>query len=193
MLRFKKNLIYQIPMKLDAFETSANVNYKWVQADENNIMHFFKNEVKRMQTFLSFLRKGFLGIIIYDERGWISYGWVSTPNTKGPTHFSNRIKNKEVCWLFYSRTKKEYRGLGIHKYSMYLRIKLLERLQSKRNLEIYTDTSIDNIPSRSGMLRLGFIESGIVRTYSISFWRILLFRFSIWNKSEDHPTYGKGE
>ena len=135
--------------------------------------------------FLEFWAKGFKGITWGKENEWISYAWMSLPETFGPPHLPRHIQRLPVYWIFYCRTKEEYRGRGLYKASLSILCHWARERDPKA--EIYIDTEPDNLPSRKAVEDVGFLPAGIITTWTLNLPKLrwIIIRGQ-WNKDADH-------
>ena len=140
---------------------------------------------KRRKAFEKMLNDGHIILIVINENTeCVAYGCVAVGKAK-PSHLP-RIPNGSA-WLHYTRVRENYRSLGLHRLLIEERIKITRERYGQIN--IYTDTSENNIPSRINQLKLGFTDCGIYYTLEIGTRRIpfLHLLLGVWIKNKKHP------
>jgi len=146
----------------------------------------FKNDKVLQSRFYNFCNKGFYGIVWHNENNWLSYAWMSLPETNGPPHLPRSLRRLPVYWIFYCRTKEEYQGKGLFKASL----RLLASWARERdpNAEVYIDTEPTNVPSRRAIEAVGFASAGIITTWTLTIPKIgSLVIYGCWDKKARHP------
>ncbi|MFP9062093.1 hypothetical protein ACLI4R_16445 [Natrialbaceae archaeon A-chndr2] len=135
--------------------------------------------------FLSLLEDGHQGLIATDSDQWIAYGWTHTPSsTAVPYHLPEWMLEMDLYWMFYARTKENYRGRGWHKYLLSQRVSRI--LETVPDADIFTDTVYEN-PSRFSMISVGFEPDGALRIYRAGHPAIGVKRYGRWDPLVDHP------
>ncbi|WP_165921149.1 GNAT family N-acetyltransferase [Paenibacillus albiflavus] len=145
------------------------------------IKHYFHNDSARRRVFLSFLRKGFIGLLLYSDKEWIGYGWMSTLEHNHPPHFPKYIVPERGFWIFYCHTLEKYRGQGLYKRVL-TELKQIASLTSQ-NPELYIDTDEDNRISQKGILATGFELIGTVGSRYFILFDTWLHLKSKWGES----------
>jgi len=183
MLMRRSFVVYELP---STWQQSDNILFgKYTILDRIQIHYFFGADKTRVKTFYTFLAQGFKGIVWHESNEWISYAWMSTPETLGPPHLPRWIRRLPVYWIFYCRTKEQYQGRGLYKAS----ISLLAQWARERdpNAQVYIDTTPDNIPSRKAIQSVGFVPAGIVTTLSLRLPRLNFVLWGRWDRKAMHP------
>jgi len=145
------------------------------------IKDYFRNDSARRRVFLSFLRKGFIGLLLYSDKEWIGYGWMSTLENNHPPHFPKYIVPDRGYWIFYCHTLEKYRGQGLYK-RIIAEFKQIASLKSP-NPEVYIDTEEDNTISQKGILASDFELIGTVRGRYFILFDTWLHLKSKWGES----------
>lgn len=144
---------------------------------------------QRKKIFYEMLNEGQIGHIILNEQNEsIAYGWIAIGRAK-PHHIS-KIPNG-VAWLHYERVRDDYRGKGLGKLLIQERIRLIR--EKYKNIDIYTDTTEDNIPARVNQNKLGFFEAGVYSTIEIGTRKVpfLHILYGKWKEDKKHPELTK--
>ncbi len=189
MIRKKRLLVYRLSTGDLCSAPKLLPGFRCSEASQQSIGTLFENDPVRRKVFLEFLNKGYYGVILHQGAEWVSYGWMSTPATVGPPHLPLCVKERHAWWLFYGHTKMKFRGLGLHKLTMWLRI----RYSTDHGSDcVYTDTTAANIPSRRGILSLGFQADGIVDTYTFRIPRVKSWVWGSWDPDAKHPPMDGG-
>lgn len=175
-------VVYQLP---SIWHRNSDISYKCSFLDQNRVQYFFRNDSVRVKTFRRFLSQGFRGIVWYVSDEWISYAWISSPETLGPLHLPHWIRKLPVYWIFYCRTREEYQGQGLFKASIILLAQWARNREP--DAEVYIDTSPDNIPSRRAINSVGFVPAGIITTWTLNLPKVHLILSGKWDKEAPHP------
>jgi len=189
LLRKKRLLVYELADRLNE-ELLLPTGIQWTQATRDSVADLFKDDPRRKKTFLDFIDKGHYGVIIYHDSQWVSYGWMSKPDTLGPPHLPISVQQMQVCWLFYAHTLPSYRGHGLHKCGLQLRASYA--LNEVQHAKVYTDTTSDNIASRKGILAAGFQHRGIIDARELRIPRVKSWVWGSWDMDADHPRLDGG-
>lgn len=184
LIRKRLLLVYELAEYLKE-EPLLPVGIQWTRATRDSVEDLFRDDPRRRQTFLQFIDKGYYGVIIYHDAQWINYGWMSTPGTLGPPHLPLSIQQEQVYWLFYAHTLPSYRGHGLHKYG--LRLRIVHAFNAIQHTKIYTDTTVENAASRKGILSVGFEPKGIIDTHELRIARVKSWVWGSWNMDANHP------
>ena len=183
------NLVaYRLPLGWSGHVHLISTEVTYLELDDKGkITHLFKKDRVLQNRFCKFLARGFRGIVWYNEEDeWVSYAWISLPETSGPPHLPRYIRQLPVYWIFYCRTKEEYRGRGFYKASLSILCNWARERDPKA--EIYIDTEPSNVPSRKAIEVVGFTPAGI-----ISVWMLRLPKLGSvviggsWNREDKHP------
>ena len=189
MIKKRWYLVFSYPVSgvNNLFDAHLSLNWKWLDQEKASV--YFSRESMLRNTFRQFLAKGFVGLVWHMESEWISYAWMSTPETLGPPHLPRWIKRLPVYWIFYCRTKEQYQGRGLYKAS----ISLLTRWARERdpNAQVYIDTSPDNIPSRKAIESVGFTPAGMINTLTLRLPKVNLVLWGRWDRKAIHPEIPK--
>jgi hypothetical protein len=175
MILLRRFLVYELQSTWQQRVDTLFVTYSIL--DQPQIDHLFTCDKARAHTFHRFLTLGFHGIVWHQSNEWISYAWMSTPETLGPPHLPRWIRKLPVYWIFYCRTKEQYQRRGFYKAS----IALLSQWAQDRepNAKVYIDTSPDNIPSRKAIESVGFVSAGTITTLTL---RLPGVAFPLWGR-----------
>lgn len=162
----------------------TDIHYQFANYDLIN--RLFIKEPKR-ETFLKFLDRGYVGIILFRDNKWITHSWLTTPDTSLPPHLPFTLKNFGVYWLFYSHTISEYRGNGFYKFSLQILINKACELEDNRTVTVFADTQKNNIGPRHTLLSLGFNPCGVIDRYYVNLPKIKAINWGAWKKDTPHP------
>ncbi|WP_277458029.1 hypothetical protein, partial [Paenibacillus larvae] len=81
MINKKKVALFQyneeFPPELPSFPTYLQAT--WM--DNKVIEHYFFRQPERMELFLSFLKKSYIGVLLHTDTDWVSYAWMSRPGS----------------------------------------------------------------------------------------------------------------
>ena len=184
LLRKKRLLVYELADRLNE-GLLLPTGIQWTRATRNSVADLFRDDPRRKKTFLQFVCKGYYGIIMYHDFQWISYGWMSKPDTPGPPHLPMGVQTRPVYWLFYQHTSQNYRGRGIYKHSLQLQVAHV--LSEVEHANVCIDTRPDNIASRKGILAVGFQPKGIIDTRELRIPRVKSWVWGSWDIDANHP------
>lgn len=177
MFKVKEYLVYKYEGGRQEVFLPENINVSY--ANFETISYFFKNDKLRLTTFNSFLRKGYIGIILNDGKNWVNYGWMTNRIGQFPPHLPKRICSNNKYWLFYSHTKEEWRGKGIYKNSLKLLINKAYEIENG-DVEVYADVEKTNLVPQNTLLSLGFKEYGNLYNLCIGFPKIGSANLGYW-------------
>lgn len=186
-IKIRKHLVTKAPIEQETVQNNNLYKIKELTVDDIYEDAWLK---KNGKVFEKMLVDGHLGIIALNQNNeCIAYSFIAIGNLK-PNHIPKIPKNS--AWLHYARVRDDYRGKGIHRMLMYERNKFIR--DKFGMIDIYTDTSENNIPSRVNQLKLNFSECGIYYTLEIGARRVpfLHLLFGIWKKDKKHPEIKKG-
>ncbi|MBE0447464.1 MAG: GNAT family N-acetyltransferase [Actinobacteria bacterium] len=159
-------------------------------ATPDTVEVLFRNDNRLKKTFLAFLRKKFYGIFLVQDNQWVTYGWLSRPQTPGPIHLPAKIKQMDVYWIFYCRTREGYQGRGLYKHL--LRLLIGQALSESKNADVYVDTVADNVPSHQAVTSVGFRFCGIIETSKLGMPKLGSWILGRWDKEVEHQNLPKG-
>lgn len=151
-------------------------------ATPDNVRRLFSHDPRMVTQFLDFLKKGYLGVFLYEGDTWLNHVWYSTPMSDGPPHLGRKIRRMKVYWGHTANTNTKYRGRGLFKKT--LRLLIGHIYATDPNAIIYGDTPVGNAISRHVHLSLGFQPAGVAYTYRIP---KLDFKTTIWKRDMPHP------
>jgi len=182
-IKIKKHLVAKAPMELAPIKYNFSLfKTKELTLDDINNDKWLS---ERGNIFKKMLDDGHIGVIVLNDKNeCVAYGWVAIGKVR-PYHIP-KIPT-DSAWIHYNRVRDDYKGKGLQ------RLLIQEMVNKTRevygNIEIYIDTSDDNIPSRINQLKLGFKECGIYYTIQIGTRRIpvLYFLWGWWDKDKKHP------
>lgn len=140
----------------------------------------------RKNQYLRHFRSGCVGFLIFKGDEWASVGWVSTPSSLPPPHLSRRIVGDNY-WTFYVHTQEKYRGLGLQKEGLKLRVNGARKFNGGQATTVYTDTNPTNTHSRQAKIAIGFVPAGIIALRTLRIPRLTSFQSGEWNKRAVHP------
>lgn len=149
------------------------------------ISHFFDADHQRKRTFTQFIKKGFVGLILYRGDEWITYAWMSTPFSMQPVHLPPWGSKLGAYWIFYCGTKEQHRNRGYYKLAM--RFLIQYAFETGPNPTVYIDTDVSNIPSRRAILSVGFQPRGILECIKCGIPKVGYLTFGRWEKGVQHP------
>lgn len=151
----------------------------------NEIIEQMVESEKKKEKFKYFLNAGYSGLLVHNNGSWIAYGWISKPKSKDvPYQLPDWIGDLDLYWLFYARTKEEYRKNGWHKYVLIERLRAIYSHQP--NAAIFTDANEDNV-SRFSMLSAGFEPIGKITSYRFGYPPRHIKTVGRWNWGSSHP------
>ncbi|NLK27355.1 MAG: hypothetical protein GX306_03290 [Clostridiales bacterium] len=166
--------------------THIDIQYQFANYDLINKL--FKKDPKKA-TFLKFLDKRYIGVILFKDDKWITHSWMTTPNTSLPPHLPFTLKKLQSYWLFYSHTINEYRGNGLYKVSLQILINKAYEIEGNRTVIIFADTEANNIGPRHTLLSLGFKPCGVIDRYYFNLPKMRKVNWGTWNKNTFHPDF----
>ncbi len=145
------------------------------------VCRLFCDDAPRRTLFLSFLRQGIRGVLLHEGDVWQTYAWISRPSTAGPGHLPRWAGRLGAHWIFYCRTREDFRGRGLYGAAM-------DRLVAMARAEdpaapVYIDTSRRNTASRRAILRAGFSPHGEALVLDLPGIRPR----GIWLREREHP------
>lgn len=184
LLRKKRLLVYELVDRLNG-ALLLPTGIQWTQATRDSVVDLFKGDPRRKRTFLQFISRGYYGVIMYHDSQWVSYGWLSKPDTLGPPHLPLDIQRRSVYWLFYQHASQDYRGRGIYKCALQLQAE--HALSEAEHARVYIDTRPDNIASRKGILAVGFQPKGIIDTCELRIPKVKFWVWGSWDMDAGHP------
>lgn len=181
-IKFRRHLVTKAPYEQVAIEKSAIFRVRLMEISDINSDEWL---IQRQKAFQKMLSEGHIGFIALNEDNeCVAYSFIATGKVK-PSHLPKIPEDS--AWIHYNRVKDGYSGRGIHRLLMN---EMIELIKSKYgHIDVFMDTSIDNISSRINQLRLGYKEYGIYYTVKIGTRRIpfIHFLFGIWLKNKKHP------
>jgi len=189
LVRKKRLLVYELAVCSNK-EPLLPMGIQWAQATRDNVADLFRDDPRRKKTFLRFIDKGYYGVILYHDTQWVSYGWMSKPDTLGPPHLPLGIQQEKVYWLFYQHTAQNYRGRGFYKCVLHLQA--MHALREIETARVLIDTRPDNIASRKGILAVGFEPKGMIDTLELRMPRVKSWVWGSWDMDADHPRLDGG-
>ncbi len=155
----------------------------WDIASDVLINKLFYGHKARGEALKKLLAQGAVGIIVHDQQKWAAHAFFSPPGIILPKHISKRITNK-YWWLFYMHTKPEFRGRGLQKACIYLRLNLISK-HNKSLENIMIDSGIDNILSLKNIHNAGFRQTGVITSVSFKLPKIgSRLLYCRWDKNE---------
>jgi len=183
MLKRKDLIVFYLPTHWNHLDSPSPL-FEWAWLDQEKVSLFFSQDV-RLNMFKKFLTKGFIGLVWYKGGEWVSYAWMSPPESFGPPHLPRGIQRLPVYWIFYCRTKEIYQGHGLYKASL----RLLAHWARGRDPEakVYIDTEPKNIASRHAIKDVGFVPKGIITTWTLRIPRYSFVIWGRWDQNAPHP------
>lgn len=161
--------------------------FEWMPLDEDSVRRFFEpSDDWRCKAYLRLLKAGCVGQVIYKGDTWASVGWVSTPTSAPPPHLSRRLIGPNY-WTFYVHTAQEFRGRGLQKEGLKLRINAALEHGVSRRVMVYTDTGATNVYSRRAKISMGFVPHGVIYRKQFRLPKTRGLNTGHWDKYEDHP------
>jgi len=154
--------------------------------EREDIPRFFTADRARTSAFSRFLDQGFLGVLLHDGKQWVSYCWITTPQTGIPPHLSAVIHGLQPYWLFNAHVRDEFRRGGLHKLIVRLSLKRIYDLSGPSSV-VFADTDVENIPARRSMRTLGFAPAGLLRLRRFSIPRVYSVARGEWHPDAPHP------
>lgn len=172
----------------DAELPRETVNIDWMT--EEVIERTIESE-DRKEKFQYFLDIGYSGLLAHRNGSWIAYGWISKPEAADvPYQLPDWIADLDMFWLFYGRTKEQYRENGWHKYILTERLRAIYAYNP--DAAIYTDAVADNV-SRFSMLSTGFEPMGKITAYRFGYPLYYVKTVGCWNWEVSHPPLPNSE
>jgi hypothetical protein len=159
-------------------------------ASPETIELFFANDHRRRETFLGFLKAGFIGWFQCQGEEWITHAWVAPPGAN-PPHLPTWTKKAGVYWGFFGHTNEPYRGSGY--FTRALRYGVWSIQQVEPSFELLVDTPKNNLPSRIAMCRTGFFQMGRLFTIVISLLKATTNISGLWLPAMNHPGLKEAE
>jgi len=185
MLKKKDFLVFLLRMHSAGLYKKYHL-LEWTWLDQEAVRFFFPQEKRLQKVFKGFLTNGFVGIVWHHKGNWVSYAWMSLPETDGPPHLPRYIRQLPVYWIFYCRTKEEYGGQGLYKASLSILCNWARKRDPKA--EVYIDTEPSNVPSRKAIETVGFIPAGIISVWTLGLPKLgSVAIWGSWNKEAEHP------
>ncbi len=185
LFRSKDNLVFAWPQgQLVPREENPAIPGRFIAVTHESISRWFHEDSERTDKFRSFINAGCRGVVRVDDERWISYAWMSTPGSRvGPEQIPLELRSP-YHWIYYCRTREEYRGRGLYKES--LKALVQDALESGRNSGIMIDTEPANVASRRAILSVGFAPNGIIRTKELIIPRIKKWTWGAWDLEKAH-------
>lgn len=186
IFKYKTNLIYLY---------SGVSTYKFVVPDFVEIRELNNKNISKDKFLLSrrrdlsgLLKQGHQGFGLYDKNNnkFFAYAWIASQRDSTPPAHIKKMP-EDSFWDHFTRVSEGYQGHGYQRLLIQERRIYLEKKYGG-NIKLFSDTSIDNTPSRKNLLKMGFKEYGV---YTSLFVRIAfksVFLYTNWNKNKKHPT-----
>lgn len=186
-IRITTELVYSIHMS-EPMQINLPDGFEWCILDHNTIDNYFLNESDswRNTSYHKILESGCLGYLIYSRRAWASVGWVHTPDSMPPPHLTEKIIGNNY-WTFFVHTNEPFRGRGLQKEGLKLRLNGALLDSNSDSCDVFTDVSPDNIHSRRAKLSVGFEPAGVIHKKSFVLPRVKSVTISAWKATEVHP------
>lgn len=153
-------------------------------ASPETIERFFANDHRRRETFLGFLKAGFIGWFQCQGEEWITHAWVAPPGAN-PPHLPAWTKKAGVYWGFFGHTNEPYRGSGY--FTRALRYGVWSIQQQSSDTDLYVDSKSTNEPSRYAMLAVGMQPQGLIKHITLKFGGFAMVLSTGWHKNQPHP------
>ncbi len=185
MLLHKTYVVYGLHDKWGHKVDVQSQGLMWSTINETNVHNLFSNDLRRRALFRKFLRRGFRGIVWAHGDRWVSYAWMSLPDTFGPPHLPPSIRQLQYYWIFYCRTREGYQGRGLYKASLVLLSRFAREADSAA--QVYIDAEPDNYPSRRAIEATGFVPAGVIETWLLRLPRVSGVIWGRWDRSAWHP------
>ncbi|AHD05819.1 hypothetical protein ERIC2_c20270 [Paenibacillus larvae subsp. larvae DSM 25430] len=146
----------EFPPELPSFPTYLQAT--WM--DNKVIEHYFFRQPERMELFLSFLKKSYIGVLLHTDTDWVSYAWMSRPGSDPPPHLPRTVLETGGYWIFFCRTNNGYQNQGNFKRALALLVrKAFEREEMPK---VFADIQEDNDSSWKGTMAIGFKRIGSI-------------------------------
>lgn len=152
------------------------------RASRESVLRFLADDKSRRKTFGDHLDRGYVGQFLHYGDQWVNYVWMSTPDTPPPLHVPRHFGGLSAFWLFYGHTRANCRGQKLHEIA--LRHLCCDVREANDKANVIADCEADNIPTRKILLRMGFVEKGIIGTMGVP--RLRLLRGG-WHRDLGHP------
>lgn len=184
MINKKKVALFQyneeLPPELPPFPTYLFAS--WM--DEKVIEQFFFRQPERMELFLSFLKKSYVGVLLHTENDWVSYAWMAFPGSGPPPHLSQTVLETGGYWIFFCRTNRGYQNQGNFKRALSLLVR--KAFEREGMPKIFTDVLEENDSSWKGATAIGFKRVGSIYGLEATiFSKSILLRES-WRWGREH-------
>lgn len=154
------------------------------------IERVIESETKR-EKFKYFLDTGYSGLLAHNNESWITHGWIAKPESEDvPYQLPDWIGDLDLYWLFYARTKEQYRKNGWHKYILTERLRAI--YAHRQDAAVFTDAHDDNV-SRFSMLSTGFEPVGEITAYRFGYPPGHVKTVGRWNWNSSHPPLPESE
>ncbi|HOW86858.1 MAG TPA: GNAT family N-acetyltransferase [Candidatus Aminicenantes bacterium] len=184
MLKRKELLAFSLPESWVSTRAFSGPQYEWAWASELLVDQLFALERDRAALFKEFIKGGAIGVFLRGETEWISYAWMMKPGSMGPPHLPRKIRKQPNYWICYCRTKSAYQGRGAYKQNLY---HLADRARSiNPKADVFIDTEVGNVASQKGILKVGFVPHGRIRTIAFSIPCLGTVTFGKWDKKYRH-------
>lgn len=151
------------------------------EATVETVCRLFADDTPRRSIFLRFLRQGIRGVLIHQEQRWQTYGWISRPDSPGPSHLPAWASGRDRYWIFFCRTDDAHRGRGL--YGQAIRLLVQRARQESPDARVYIDTTQRNSPSRRAIVREGFEPRGVALVLDMPGLRPR----GVWLEGRAHP------
>lgn len=182
-----KSLIYKASSKdYEKYEIPEFIDFKILSKKDIEKDDFLSTKKENLLKLLEQKHIGF-GLYDKDRKRFFAYACIATEkDSTPPPHIKEMPKGS--FWDHFTRVSEDYQGHGYQKLLIQERRKYLENLYGK-GIELYSDTSTDNIASRKNLLRSGFDEYGTYLTVRIGSERTKPFYYHwfFWDKKKKHP------
>jgi RimJ/RimL family protein N-acetyltransferase len=153
-----------------------------------NLASLFGEDPERHRTFARFLKQDMHGYVLCREGVWTTYGWLRPPGRPAPPHLPDWLRHLDVFWIFFCRTKEEYRGRGFYKLMLAHLVAAAQVEAAGLDAGIYIDTDSGNLPARRAIQASGFTPQGIIRAARYRIPKTATIVRGSWNPTAPHPT-----
>jgi hypothetical protein len=151
-----------------------------------SVRYLFGGNDRLHKRFLSFLDRGFCGVVLLLGGRWVAYSWFRRPGAPPPPHLPRGFKDIDADWIFHSHTREGFRGCG---YFTKLLVHIVQLTRKEgSSYPTYVDALTTNIASRRAILSAGFSPCGLITVDYL--WVPRVRRMALrgsWNRERAHP------
>lgn len=186
-LSLKSNLLYTFEGRPESVPTLPG-GMGFTELDANLVNRYFASstDTARRARYLSFLKRGLRGFMVFEGDQWAAVGWVVPVEVRGmPAHLPASIPKHP--WLAEAHTFPEYRRRGLHKFLLAKRLEILAEENPRAAVTAQSDVNPDNLASRRSHLSVGFKPDGWVRAWTVGLPRVPSGPYGWRTGPKEHP------